>query len=92
MNATKLNLPAGVYRETGMVKQERQIKKLKPWLDKIRQFKKFTSIVKVNRVLGSEDDDDLDEDDDSDPLMQHEELKRVKLLKIIKERITMSGS
>jgi hypothetical protein len=68
-------------RNSGMIKQQRQIEKLKPWLNKIRIMYKFNSLQKTKEA------NNIDEDgqglDDSDEEMKSDELKKVKVLKII---------
>eukprot|EP00347_Sterkiella_histriomuscorum_P012747 403367377 len=106
LNATQLNLPSESIRDGGLVRQQLQINRLKPWLEKIRSIQKNNSLVRAtdnrNQASTSNLDDDQSQkqagtigsnlDDSDDDLLQNEELKKVKVLKIIKEKIQVSGN
>jgi hypothetical protein len=86
LNATQLNLPISSSRPCGGTAQYRQINKLKPWLDKIRNFRGNLGLKMKN------DCDSDDYDDDSDEEEKNKEMKKVKLLKISKQKIKVSGT
>jgi len=57
LNATKINLPSLSERGGGLIDQSRQIRKLKPWLDKIRNFKKTQTLSGMKHDSDDSDDE-----------------------------------
>ena len=78
------------------MKQHAQIQKLKPWLEKIRHIQNNMSLVRTKRNYptrhsNTQHDEEVLEDSEDD-LIQNEELKKVKVLKIFKEKIIVTGN
>jgi hypothetical protein len=82
-------------RDNGLIRQQSQINKIKPWLEKIRIIQRNNSLVKSMKTKDSPFDElnaavTLDDSDEEN--MQNEQLKKVKVLKILKEKMQVSGN
>ena len=82
-------------RDNGLIRQQSQINKIKPWLEKIRIIQRNNSLMKSMKTK----DSPLDElnaavtlDDSDEENMHNEQLKKVKVLKILKEKMKVSGN
>jgi len=60
------------------------MRKLNPWLEKIRQFKKSSGLAGMKNKVDRQDDDSDDE------LNQHQELKKVKVLNVWRKRMIIT--
>lgn len=73
---------------------------MKPWFEKIRTFQKSISTVKKKERKGedgaggdnNDDEDEGQEDEDSENELYNEETRKVKVLKIIREKIRVNGN